>query len=84
MVGLEFDVVEFMISSLRGVHPHENGSLSKQRSCWWSILQLIENKKDGWREIDCFWPGRNSPAGWWEAKGRVQKLLDRALGGSEG
>src|SRR5260370_33237386 len=34
----EFVGVELMISSLRGVHPHENGSLSKQRSCGGSIL----------------------------------------------
>ena len=38
MVELEFAIVEFMISSVMGVHPTQNGSFSKQRSCGKSIL----------------------------------------------
>jgi hypothetical protein len=43
-VELEFVVVEFMISSLRRVHPHENGSLSKERGCEKGIAQVVEKK----------------------------------------
>ena len=38
MMELEFAIVEFMISSLRGHTPMKNGSFSKQRSCGKSIL----------------------------------------------
>jgi len=39
MVELEFAIVEFMISSLRGgTPPMKNGSFSKQRACGKSIL----------------------------------------------
>jgi len=48
---LEFAIVEFIISSLRGAPPMKDGSYSKQRSCRESILQVAENKEDGRREI---------------------------------
>jgi hypothetical protein len=52
MVELDLAIVEFMISSLRGVHPPmKDGSFSKQRSCGKSILQVAEQKGDGRREI---------------------------------
>jgi hypothetical protein len=39
MVELEFAIVEFMISSLKGgTPPMKDGSFSKQRSCGKSIL----------------------------------------------
>jgi hypothetical protein len=37
-VELEFVIVEFMISLLRGHPPMKDGSFSKQRSCGKSIL----------------------------------------------